>query len=246
MRSNFHWQRDAGPWQASANHSTLAPAHAAQNLPRTGDRDAMRDAVGSGRMPGHPREAVAPRPLEGAVRTPSTLDGFLAWVERRALRIAEIVTRDRDEALDIVQDAMMNLARHYGQRPSGEWPPLFYRILDNRIRDWQRRQTVKNRLFFWQDRKPDEDEPVEDAVMLAPDPGVSVEGRVVQGQAMRKLESALRILPRRQREAFVLRIWEGLSVEQTARSMGCSGGSVKTHLSRALAALRAQLKGVWP
>lgn len=206
----------------------------------------MRDAVGSGRMPGHPREAVSPRPLEGAVRTPSTLDGFLAWVERRALRIAEIVTRDRDEALDIVQDAMMNLARHYGQRPSDEWPPLFYRILDNRIRDWQRRQSVKNRLFFWQERAPEGEDVVEDLVMRAPDPTVNIEGRMLQRQAMHRLEGALRDLPRRQREAFLLRIWEGLSVEQTALSMGCSGGSVKTHLSRALAALRAQLQGVWP
>jgi RNA polymerase sigma-70 factor (ECF subfamily) len=176
---------------------------------------------------------------------PTTLDAFLAGIERRALRMAEIATRDRDEALDIVQDAMMNLARHYSQKPCAEWPPLFYRILDNRIRDWQRRQTVKHRIFFWNDKPLNEDER-EDLVERAPDPAPPVEGKLAQQQAMEKLEHAVGHLPGRQREAFMLRIWEGLSVEQTARVMGCSGGSVKTHLSRALAALRLRLKGIWP
>ncbi len=173
------------------------------------------------------------------------LDGFLATVERRALRIAQIATRNRDEALDVVQDAMMNLARSYGRRPSAEWPPLFYRILNNRIRDWQRRQSVKNRLFFWRDAPLDE-EAREDIVERIADPGPSADSMLRQDEAMKKLESGLRLLPGRQREAFMLRIWQGLSVEQTARAMGCSGGSVKTHLSRALAALRAYLQGVWP
>ncbi|HUS23788.1 MAG TPA: RNA polymerase sigma factor [Candidatus Binatia bacterium] len=176
---------------------------------------------------------------------PATLELFLAGIERRALRMAEIATRDRDEALDIVQDAMMNLARHYARRPAGEWPPLFYRILDNRIRDWQRRQSVKHRIFFWNDR-PLDDEERDDLVERQPDPAPPVEGRLAQQQAMDKLEHALAQLPGRQREAFMLRIWEGLNVEQTARAMGCSGGSVKTHLSRALAALRLRLKGTWP
>lgn len=175
----------------------------------------------------------------------SVLDGFLATVERRALRIAQIATRNRDEALDLVQDAMMNLARSYGRRPAAEWPPLFYRILNNRIRDWQRRQSVKNRLFFWRDA-PLEEEAREDIVERIADPGPSADSLLRQDEAMKKLETGLRLLPGRQREAFMLRIWQGLSVEQTARAMGCSGGSVKTHLSRALAALRAYLQGVWP
>lgn len=174
------------------------------------------------------------------------LDGFLATVERRALRIAQFATRDRDEALDLVQDAMMNLARSYGHYPAAEWPPLFYRILHNRIRDWQRRQSVKNRMFFWRDTPPLDEEPREDLVERIADPGPSADSRLRQAETMKKLETGLRLLPGRQREAFILRIWEGLSVEQTARAMGCSGGSVKTHLSRALAALRAYLQGVWP
>lgn len=174
----------------------------------------------------------------------ASLDAFLASAERRAYRMAEIATRDRDEALDIVQDAMLQLSRHYAARPPAEWPALFYRIVENRIRDWQRRQTVKNRRFFWRPAvEADEDE---DPVQLVPDTAAGPQERLQRGQTMQRLEQALRALPARQREAFELRIWEGLSVGDTARAMGCSDGSVKTHLHRALGALRQQLEGVWP
>lgn len=172
----------------------------------------------------------------------ATLDDFLASVERRAFRIAEIATRDRDEALDLVQDAMMKLARHYANHPPGEWAPLFFRILQNRITDWQRRQTIKRRLMIWQPSAPEEDEPEPEPQ----DPAAIDMIRHLEGQeALRVLESALRALPARQREAFELRVWEGLSVEETALAMGCGEGSVKTHLSRALTALRKRLNGVW-
>lgn len=173
------------------------------------------------------------------------LDAFLASVERRAFRMAQIATRDRDEALDIVQDAMLQLSRRYGTRPADEWPPLFYRIVENRIRDWQRRQTVKNRLFFWRPAARGDDA-AEDPLEQVADHAAGPQDLLQRGEQMQKLEKALRALPARQREAFELRLWEGLSVEDTAQAMGCSDGSVKTHLHRALAALRQELEGVWP
>jgi len=172
------------------------------------------------------------------------LEAFLAGAERRALRMAEIVTRDRDEALDIVQDAMVQLARKYAQHPSQEWPPLFFRIVENKIRDWRRRQMVRNRIFFW--RAPAEQVDDEANSENQPDHQASGAELLQREQTMLKLETALRRLPDRQREVFDLRIWQGLSVEETAQAMGCSEGSVKTHLFRALANLREQLKGVWP
>jgi RNA polymerase sigma-70 factor, ECF subfamily len=170
------------------------------------------------------------------VSLPHSLDAFLAGVERRALRRAELATRNRDEALDLVQDAMLRLARSYGGRPASEWPALFHRILVNRIRDWHRARKLRRRIFFWQpDGAGDEQQGIENIA----DPQGADGAEELQGaQLAGRLEQAMLQLPPRQRETFELRVWEGLSVEQTAAAMGCSPGSVKTHLSRALEALR--------
>lgn len=183
---------------------------------------------------------------EGASR-PQGLDAFLASQQVRALRIAELATRSRDEALDIVQDAMLQLARAYGQRPSTEWGPLFHRIVENKITDWQRRQSVRNRVFFWRREHPgDDDEPSPSPETLAVDLSVTdaTEG-LMQQEALRKLEHILRALPARQRQAFVMRVWHGLSTEEAAVAMGCAKGSVKTHLARALKTLQQQLGDSW-
>lgn len=161
------------------------------------------------------------------------------------MRVAEIATRSRDDALDIVQDAMLHLARAYGRRPPGEWAPLFHRIVENKVRDWQRRQTVRNRIFFWRAPGVDADEELS-LESLAPDLSLpDATERLMQAEAMQRLELAIALLPARQRQAFVLRVWDGLSTEDAATAMGCSDGSVKTHLSRALTALRAQLGETW-
>ena len=172
------------------------------------------------------------------------LNRFFADVEKRALRIAEISIRDRDEALDLVQDAMIKLARNYAGHPPDEWMPLFYRILQNRIRDWQRRQMVRNRVMVFFGRNTDEDD--FDPIAAAPDPaGRAPDEELQSREAMRSLEDAVAVLPGRQREAFMLRTFEGLDVAGTAAAMGCSEGSVKTHYSRAIHSLRATLGEHW-
>ena len=175
-----------------------------------------------------------------ALQREQQLNRFLAEVERRALRIAEIAVRDRDDALDLVQDAMIKLARKYGDRDSSEWTPLFYRILQNGVRDWHRRQAVRNRVMVWFGRGSQDDE--YDAVAAAPDPiGRTPDEELGNSEAMDSLELAVSALPARQREAFMLRTFEGLDVAGTAVAMGCSEGSVKTHYSRAIHSLREAL-----
>ena len=175
-----------------------------------------------------------------ALQKEQQLNRFLAEVERRALRIAEIAVRDRDEALDLVQDAMIKLARKYADRDDAEWPPLFYRILQNGIRDWHRRQAVRNRVMVWFGRDNRDDE--YDPVASAPDPiGRAPEQELSNDEAMESLDAAVHALPARQREAFMLRTFEGLDVAGTALAMGCSEGSVKTHYSRAIHSLRDTL-----
>lgn len=169
------------------------------------------------------------------------LNGFLAGIELRAFKIAQAALRHQDDALDAVQDAMLQLARAYSDRPAEEWKPLFYRILENRIRDMQRRRTVRGRVLAWLPFRNDEDDEDVDPIAQAPSDEPSPGRRLEIDEAMQALDKALEGLPRRQQQAFMLRNLEGMDVAQTAVAMGCSEGSVKTHYFRALQTLRAQL-----
>lgn len=184
----------------------------------------------------------AERTAAGGARV-TPLDDFLTGVERRALVMAELATRDREEALDVVQDAMLAFVDRYGGHDPAEWAPLFHRVLQNRIRDWHRRQQVRRRWRVWFARDDEDDA---DPIEAAPDPHARTpEEAVALAGATDALLAALEALPTRQRQAFLLRTWEGLDVAETARAMGCSEGSVKTHLWRALQQLRDKLEGHW-
>jgi len=169
------------------------------------------------------------------------LDRFLAGIERRAFRIARMAVRNDADALDIVQESMIRLARHYAARPSEEWRPLFYRILNNGIRDFLRRSRVRSRVMAWWPGRADADGQDTDPVETAPDPAGNPLELLEGAEALAALEAGLAQLPERQREAFVLRAMEGLDVAGTAVAMGCSEGSVKTHYFRAVQALKARL-----
>lgn len=169
------------------------------------------------------------------------LNQFLAGVELKAFKIAQAALRHEDDALDAVQDAMLQLARAYADRPAEEWKPLFYRILENRIRDLQRRRTVRGRVLAWLPSRGAEDDEEPDAIAQAPSPEPQPLRRLELDEAVGALEKALGALPRRQQQAFLLRTLEGLDVAETAHAMGCSQGSVKTHYFRAVQALRGQL-----
>jgi RNA polymerase sigma-70 factor (ECF subfamily) len=191
-------------------------------------------------------DGPAPALKESVLEYTRELEKFLAEIERRAFRMAQIALRDPDDALDVVQDAMLKLARNYASRPSAEWRPLFYRILENGIRDLQRRRSVRKRFMTWlPGAKEDPDNEAQDPLENVAAAGPDIPEVLMQGQAMQHLELGLRALPARQREAFMLRNFEGLDVADTATAMGCSEGSVKTHYSRAVHTLREQLREVW-
>ena len=181
--------------------------------------------------------------MDGSIHTTTASDqslpAFLAGIERRAFRHAEIALRHREDALDAVQDAMLKLVQRYADKPSMEWSPLFWSVLRSRITDIRRRRRVRSVLVGWMGSSNDEDEgPVWEPVDPAPGPAHLHSDR----ESYRALAAALNALPRRQREAYQFRVLEGLDVADTARAMGCSEGSVKTHTSRAMDALRRQLE----
>jgi len=170
------------------------------------------------------------------------MDAFLAGVEQKALVLARISLRHVDDAHDVVQDTMIRLVRKYADRPRDEWKPLFYRILRNRIIDQQRRHNVRQRIMAWLPATDGAPDPIAEA------PGVSSDQpdrQLELSQSMTNLGAAVQALPARQQQAFLLRTIEGMSVAQTAIAMGCSGGSVKTHYSRAIHSLRATLGDEW-
>ncbi|QPJ64703.1 MAG: RNA polymerase sigma factor [Candidatus Nitrohelix vancouverensis] len=170
------------------------------------------------------------------------MEQFLASVERRAFRIAEIATGNSEEALDIVQDAMIALARRYAEKSEQEWRPLFFTILQNGIRDWHRRAKVRNGIISlfsgWKRETASEDPIAQYADPEARDPGDALMGAA----SVEAVHHALRQLPLRQQQVFLLRAWEELSIAETARAMKISEGSVKTHYSRATEKLRSLLK----
>lgn len=182
-------------------------------------------------------KAIAAR--ENGLDTAQELEQFLAGVERRAFRMAQLATGNTDDALDLVQDAMFKLARQYAVRAPQEWGPLFYQILQSGIRDAYRRSRVRNRWRVWFNLDDAEDDPL---LNLPDTDSPGPEQRIVNGQAMNALEIALKRLPLRQQQVFLLRVWEGLDTAQTARAMGCTQGSVKTHYSRAVHTLRTLME----
>ncbi len=178
--------------------------------------------------------------------TGETIESFLAEVEHRAYRFALYELWDRDAALDAVQDSMWRLVERYRDRPAGEWPALFFTILRNRTTDakrWRLAQRLRGLLPGpWSSDGGER----EDIWAMLPAPASETpEAERIATEQRAALERALAELPRRQRQVFLLREWQGMSTAETAQALGCSEGSIKQHHFRALQALRDKLSEVW-
>ena len=149
-----------------------------------------------------------------------SFDGEFAGLYRAAYRVAFRLLGDRTEAEDVAQEA---LARTYVRWRSVESyaAPFACRVAANAAIDRARR-----RARMSSDAAPD-----------APAPDAFAEDRV-------DLQRALRALPKRQREVVALRYLADQPEDAVAAALGVSVGSVKTHASRGLAALRARLDAV--
>jgi len=169
------------------------------------------------------------------------METFLKSIERRAFRVALFACHNHDDALDLVQDAMCKFVAKYAKKPEPEWKALFYRILQNKIRDFYRRESVRSRWRTWLGGPNDEDDEAEPLEQLADPHGTTPEDQNENREAFEQLQIELKKLSMKQQQVFLLRAWEGLTVKETAKAMNCSEGTIKTHYFRAIEQLRKKL-----
>lgn len=142
------------------------------------------------------------------------------------LRLAVIMLGERQAAEDVVQDAFLGLYRRWGALSDPERALAYVRSsVFNGCRTVLRQRARHREL-----------------VLVDPD-AESAEAQVVLGEEYREVLAALRRLPGRQREAVALRYCLDMPVDEVARAMGVSPGTVKSATSRGIAAITRMLKG---
>ena len=166
-------------------------------------------------------------------------DALAPLVERhytRLYRIALAYLRQREDALDVVQEAFVKAytgaPRWDGSAEAGPW---LTRVTVNLAIDRWRRNRRRGETFA---PMADDDHAASLADPLA-SPDRAVHGR----EAGERVAIALRALPERQRAVVVLRHYQDLSLEEIADALGMSLGTVKSSLHRALARMRERLAG---
>ncbi|MFL6624154.1 MAG: RNA polymerase sigma factor [Sulfurifustis sp.] len=186
-------------------------------------------------------------PMEENTRLPvkQTIETFLSGVEHRAYRFALYELRDRDAALDAVQDSMWRLVERYAERPAAEWPALFFAILRNRTTDTKRWRLAQQLRGLLSNRRRRDDDSEDEWLNVPASEHEMPEAQRIAAEQRVALERALAQLPTRQRQVFLLREWQGMTTAETAQALGCTEGTVKQHHFRALQTLRAKLSEVW-
>jgi RNA polymerase sigma-70 factor (sigma-E family) len=152
-------------------------------------------------------------------------DAYVRASERRHKRLAFLLTGDLHEAEDLLQAAYAKIYPHWGKVRTYDVPDAYLR-----------RVMVTQRTSWWRRHRNREWSTPE--LPASTDPVADPAGAVIESQ---ELLLALRRLPERQRAAVVLRHWCDLSGADTAATMGCSLGTVKSNTSKGLAHLRAAL-----
>jgi RNA polymerase sigma-70 factor (ECF subfamily) len=166
--------------------------------------------------------------------TRQAMDIFFRDSEQKAFLMARALTRSHQDALELVQESMLKLVQNYASRAPEEWGPLFYRILQNGIRDWYRKQKFRQ---LFQGLMPWNADDVETAGVAA-----SAENKVELDEDLQHVVDALNQLPLRQQQTFLMRAWQEFSTRETAYALSISENSVKTHYARAIRQLRVILE----
>lgn len=175
-----------------------------------------------------------PKAHESSYTANQQLDLFLREHQQQAFAIAIVSVNQEADALDVVQETMVAFIKNYRNKPTADWRPLFYRVLQNKINDHHRKQ--KSWLSHFFSPKEQKDLATEQ-VSETPSP-LTMANNQQQGNEMIKI---IQGLPSKQQQVVIYRHWQELSVAETAQVMQISTGSVKTHLHRATQKIKSLL-----
>lgn len=188
-----------------------------------------------------PKPTLQTCPADTVVDVQQQLRLFIKQTSGRALVMMEAATNQHDIARDLVQESFISLYQNYAKRPSSEWTPLFYTILNNRLMDWHRQEARKQKRFGWLRLSSSEDDAEDPLNQIEDTQHIDPAEFLNRSHTMEEIQNAIAQLPIRQQQAFLLRAWENMDTKTTATIMQCSEGSVKTHYHRAIQTLRELL-----
>ncbi len=192
--------------------------------------------------------------LDNDTQNNQALDAFFAEHEDKAFYVAYAALWDRESALDAVQESMLKLVEYYRNKPAVEWPALFRTVLNSKINDIRRRRLLEQGrhklvsltgLFRNRSENAEDDTEFELPSGDRTDGITGPEAGYVATELRERIAGALQTLSERQRQVFILREWRGMSISETAVTLGCSENSIKQHHFRAMRELRKQLAEVW-
>ncbi|MDH3980672.1 MAG: sigma-70 family RNA polymerase sigma factor [Gammaproteobacteria bacterium] len=182
------------------------------------------------------------------------LDAFFSANEDKAFYVAYAALWDRESALDAVQESMLKLVEYYRNKPADDWPALFRTVLNSKINDIRRKRLLeqgKHKLVsltgLFRNRRENADDDTEFELPASgrTDGITGPEVGYIATELRERIDEALQALSERQRQVFILREWRGMSISETAITLGCSENSIKQHHFRAMRELRKQLAEVW-
>ena len=176
---------------------------------------------------------------EQAVLDLADFDEVMRLYRPRVFRFLLASLRDRDAAENLTQDcflkAYMGRAHFRGDSSLSTW---LMKIAMNLVRDHLR----SKRLRFWTKTRDTALDPV-DVSDWIPDGRTSPEDEFIARRQVATVWKAVNQLPEKQRSIFVLRFVEEMELKEIAELTGMNPSTVKTHLYRALAAVRANVGG---
>ncbi len=172
-----------------------------------------------------------------------SIEQFFIDVEKKAFHFARFALNHHEQALDVVQDSMEAMLRHYADKPQQEWHALFFSIVRNKVNDIRRKQKSRSSVSLVSELSTADTK--QDIIEKTPSLLQSPEQGIVNAELSSTLNNAVNQLAERQREVFLLREAMQYSIKETCELLDLTPGTVKQHHFRALKQLRKLLAEVW-